>query len=85
MNEEKWMSVRPNLVNIKDRADIKFCIMNTEIDCYYNHPVFEYSVRLTTYGLLTKEHLKKIMEISDTYDLNVSIENINNRQNIVFS
>ena len=85
MNEKKWMEVRANIVNLESREDINFRIMNTEIDCYYNHPVFEYSVRLTTYGLLTKEHLKKIMEISDTYDLNVSIENINNRQNIVFS
>lgn len=79
------MRVRPNLVNLKDRGDINFRIMNTEIDCYYNQPVFEYSVRLRTVGLLTKEHIKKVMEIADTYDLNVSIENITGRQNIVFS
>lgn len=85
MDEEKWMNVRPNLVNLADRGDINFRIMNTEIDCYYNHPVFEYSVRLRTVGLLNKEHIKKVMEIADTYNLNVSIENINDRQNIVFS
>ena len=85
MDEEKWMIVRPNLVNLADRADINFCIMNTEIDCYYNCPFFEYSVRLRTVGLLMKEHLKKIIEIADTYNLNVSLENTNGRQNIVFS
>jgi len=85
MNEEKWMSTRSGLVNLADRPDLNFHIMNTEIDCCYNRPLFEYSMKFTTVGLLTKKHIKRIIEIADTYNLNVSIENINGKQNIVFS